>query len=155
MRMNTAIRVTAGALFLVLGMGCGPGTDSGSEGVVTTPAATRMDSLNMPAAAVAAMENAKGAAFAPLFFACPRYLSYEPLGFDEYGNRTTDWYGPVTDLLDVDKPTTRSYGTTVVLFCGSTMSNRDSLSVRKTLPTGYSSCTTSPVGQVDAWFVCT
>jgi hypothetical protein len=110
---------------------------------------------NMPAAAVKAMKDAEGAAMTPLFFACPRYLTYEPKGMDRDGNYTTDWFGPVADLLDVDKPTTVFIGTTFQVICGSTQSNRSLISVRKNLPAGYSSCTTSPVGQVDAWFVCT
>lgn len=110
---------------------------------------------NMPAAAVKAMKDAEGAALAPLFFACPRYLTYEPQGMDSNGNSTTDWYGPVADLLDVNKPTTILIGSTFQVICGSTQSNRDLISVRKNLPAGYSSCTTSPVGQVNAWFVCT
>ncbi|MFE8603558.1 hypothetical protein [Archangium violaceum] len=110
---------------------------------------------NMPAAAVKAMKDAERAAMTPLFFACPRYLTYEPQGIDSKGNSTTDWFGPVADLLDVDKPTTNFIGGTFQVICGSTQSNRALISVRKNLPAGYSSCTTSPVGQVDAWFVCT
>jgi hypothetical protein len=106
-------------------------------------------------AAVKAMKDAESAALTPIFFACPRYLTYEPQGIDSNGNSTPDWYGPVADLLDVDKPTMTCFGTTCQVICGSTQSNRELISVRKTLPTGYSSCTTSPVGQVNAWFVCT
>ncbi|OJT17930.1 hypothetical protein BO221_43870 [Archangium sp. Cb G35] len=110
---------------------------------------------NMPAAAVKAMKDAERVGMTPLFFACPRYLTYEPQGIDSNANSTPDWYGPVADLLDVDKPTTNFIGGTFQVICGSTQSNRSLLSVRKSLPAGYSSCTTSPVGQVDAWFVCT
>jgi hypothetical protein len=110
---------------------------------------------NMPATAAKAMKDAEGAAMTPLFFACPRYLTYEPIGFDSNGNDVPGWFGPIADQLDVDKPTFGFVGSTFQVICGTTQSNRSLMSVRRNLPTGYSTCTTTPLGQVDAWFVCT
>lgn len=125
--------------------------DGPSEETTSTSSLTS----NMPAAAAKAMKDAESINMTPLFFACPRYLTFEPKGMDDNGSYVTGWFGPEAAIYDANKPTFSSIGSTFQVLCGTNQNSDPLMSVRKNLPSGYTTCTTSTVGTTPAWFVCT
>jgi hypothetical protein len=109
----------------------------------------------MPAAAAKAMKDAGSLNLTPIFVVCPYYLTYTADSFDENGNEVYGWLGIELDVFVADKPTVSTFGTTKFTVCGTTQSPHSFMSVRKALPAGYTTCTTSAVGTAAAWFVCT
>jgi hypothetical protein len=110
----------------------------------------------MPAEAAKAMQAAKTLGLAPLFYACPPRLTVQPIAADASGNDVmTDWIAMRSTAYSLDKPKLGGNPMRWVAMCGTTQSADPWASLRKILPAGYSTCTTSAVGVVPAWLVCT
>jgi hypothetical protein len=120
-------------------------------------AATATDATDaMPAEAVKAMQAARTLGLTPLFYACPPRLTFQPIAADANGNDvTTDWTAMRSTAYALDKPKLGGNPMRWVAMCGTTQSADPWVSLRKILPAGTSTCTTSAVGVVPAWLVCT
>ena len=129
--------------------------DSAMVDELGAPAATGVTAA-MPAEAAQAMKAAEERNLAPLFYECPPRIAFDPVTLNGNGAQvTTDWTALRSTSYPLDKP--RLAGTPMrwYAFCGTTQSADPWMVVRKTLPAGYSACTTSAVGVVPAWLVCT
>lgn len=109
----------------------------------------------IPAEAAASMKAATDASLAPQFHACPYYLTYEPSGFDEFGNDVGGWIGAQGEAFLVDRPSWFTLGGSVIILCGTTQSPHTTwMNVRRNLGSAVTGCVTSPIGSPNAWFVC-
>jgi hypothetical protein len=143
-------------LFLAAMAGCA--VEGGPE-----PSAASLDELAaadataaMPAEAAKAMQAAQTLGLTPLFYACPPRLTFQPIAADANGNDVvTDWTAMRSTAYSLDKPKLGGTPMRWVAMCGTTQSADPWVSLRKILPAGYSTCTTSAVGVVPAWLVCT
>lgn len=109
----------------------------------------------IPAEAAASMKAATDASLAPQFHACPYYLTYEPSGFDEFGNDVAGWIGAQGEAFLVDRPSWFTLGGSVIILCGTTQSPHTTwMNVRRNLGATVTGCVTSPIGSPNAWFVC-
>lgn len=150
------------AMLLLTAMaGCavegGPETSTANElgDELGAPAATAVTAM-IPAEAAQAMKAAEERSLAPLFYECPPRIAFDPVTLNSNGAQiTTDWTALRSTSYLLDKPRLAGSPMRWYVFCGTTQSADPWVSVRKTLPAGYSACTTSAVGVVPAWLVCT
>lgn len=152
--------VCAAMLLLAAMAGCASEEEPGTPGEraeiadeLGAPTATEVMAA-MPAEAARAMREAQ--ALAPLFYECPPRIAFDPVALNGNGGPvTSDWTALRSVSYALDKPKLAGNPMRWYAMCGTTQSADPWLSLRKALPAGYSTCTTSAVGVVPAWLVCT
>lgn len=156
--------VCGAMLFLTAMVGCaveeGPERSANderaeSDAELGAPTAIEVTAV-MPTEAAKAMQAAAAQGLAPLFYSCPPRLTFQPIAQDANGNDLmTDWTALRSTPYPLDKPYLGGTPMRWYAFCGTTKSADPWVSLRKTLPVGYSACTTSAAGVTPAWLVCT
>lgn len=132
-----------------------PGERAERADELGAPTATEVTAA-MPAEAAQAMREASASALAPLFYECPPRIAFDPVALNGNGGPvSSDWTALRSASYALDKPKLAGNPMRWYAMCGTTQSADPWVSLRKALPAGYTTCTTSAVGVVPAWLVCT